>query len=186
MRAMNLVDGFTSTPKIEDGKLSSTDNPYALATKKEIKDQFMVGDNLLIAPLFTGETKRQVILPLGKWYDFYTGKLAGEGQVIEISQGPDNIPIFVRDGGIIPMISNSKTKGKDNLNVRFYGQKPSKYKLYDDDGETFNYEKGECSWRTIEVKTTKRGELVGSISAADKTKPNSYGNVSFEFMSPQY
>jgi len=183
IRAMNLVDGFTSISIIEDGKLSSTDNPYALAIKKEIKDQFMVGDNLLIAPLFTGETKRQVILPLGKWYDFYTGKLAGEGQIIEISQTLGNIPIFVRDGGIIPMIANSQTKGKDNMIVRYYGQKQSRYKLYDDDGETFNYEKGDFSWRTIEVKTNKKGDLVGSISAADKSKPNSYGAVKFEFMS---
>jgi alpha-D-xyloside xylohydrolase len=182
MRAMNLVDGFTSTNKMEEGKLSSTDNPYALATKKEMKDQFMVGDNLLIAPLFTGDIKREVTLPLGKWYDFYTGKLVGEGQVIEITPGLDNIPIFVRDGGIIPMVANSKTKGKDNLTVRYYGQKPSIYKLYDDDGETFNYEKGEYSWRTIEVKINAKGALVGSISAADKTKPNSFGNIIFEYM----
>ena len=185
MRAMNLVDGFSSTIKIEEGKLNSTDNPYALATKKEIKDQFMVGDNLLIAPLFTGETKRQVILPFGKWYDFYTGKLVGDGQIIEIKQGLENIPVFVRDGGIIPMIANSQTMGKDNLVIRYYGQKPSNYKLYDDDGETFNYEMGDCSWRIIEVKRNKKGKLVGSISAADKTKPNSYGIVSFEIMSPQ-
>jgi alpha-D-xyloside xylohydrolase len=34
---------------------------------------------LLVAPMFAGDVKRKVILPKGKWYDFYTGKLAGEG-----------------------------------------------------------------------------------------------------------
>ncbi len=182
IRAMNLVDGFTTVDKIEDGKLNSTENPYAEATKKEMKDQFMVGDNLLIAPLFTGETKREVILPKGRWYDFYTGKLVGEGQVIEVSQGLDHIPVFVRDGGIIPMAANSEIKGKQNLVIRYYGQKLSVYKLYDDDGETYNYEKGEYSWRTVQVKKDAKGVLVGSISIVEKDKPNSFDKISFEFM----
>ncbi|HZL11276.1 MAG TPA: TIM-barrel domain-containing protein [Prolixibacteraceae bacterium] len=182
IRAMNLVDGFTSIDKKVEGKLSSTENPYAEATKKEMKDQFMVGDNLLVAPLFAEETKREVILPQGKWYDFYTGELAGEGQVIEVSPGLDHIPVFVRDGGIIPMATPSQIKGKDNLIMRYYGQKPATYKLYDDDGETFNYEKGEYSWRTVQVILNKKGVLVGSISQEEKNKPNSYGNISFEFM----
>lgn len=67
----------------------------------------MVGDNLLIAPLVAKETKSEVILPLGKLYDFYTGKLAGEGQMIEVSPGLDHIPVFVHDGGIIPMATPS-------------------------------------------------------------------------------
>ena len=40
-----------------------------MALRKEIKDQFMVGNSLLIAPLFAGETERRVVLPKGKWYD---------------------------------------------------------------------------------------------------------------------
>ena len=182
IRAMNLVDGFVATDKKEEGTLSSTENPYAVATKKEMKDQFMVGDNLLVAPLFTGETKREVILPQGKWYDFYTGKLVGESQVIKIAPGLDRIPVFVRDGGIIPMASTSEIKGKDNLIIRHYGQKAAVYKLYDDDGETFNYEKGEYSWRTVQVTFNKKGAPVGSISPKEKNKPNSFGNISFEFM----
>lgn len=47
-----------------------------------MKDQFMVGNSLLVAPLFEGEKERKVILPKGKWYDFYTGEFAGEGEII--------------------------------------------------------------------------------------------------------
>lgn len=56
----------------------------------------MVGEYLLVAPLFTGETERRVILPKGKWYDFYTGKLAGEGEIITVSPGLDRIPVYVK------------------------------------------------------------------------------------------
>ena len=62
-----------------------TDNPYVIATRKEMKDQFMVGKDLLVASLFVGEKGRSVILPQGKWYDFYTGELAGEGEVIKVA-----------------------------------------------------------------------------------------------------
>ena len=64
IRAMNLVDGFSVMSKETIATIDSEKNPYAIASKKEIKDQYMMGDNLLIAPLFTGETSRKVILPL--------------------------------------------------------------------------------------------------------------------------
>lgn len=186
MRAMNLVNGFTATDQKVEGKLSSTDNPYAQATRREMKDQFMVGDNLLIAPLFTGETSRKVILPEGKWYDFYTGKLAGEAQVITVSPGLDIIPVYVRDGGIIPMFEpdqfSLQSGAKNNLVVRFYGKKESAYLLYDDDGETFDYEKGAFSWREVKVISGKNGKLRGSISKAEKLKPDNIGIVRFQWM----
>lgn len=186
MRAMNLVDGFTSTDETVKGKLNSTENPYAEATKKEMKDQFMVGDHLLVAPLFTGETERKVILPKGKWYDFYTGKLAGEAEVINVKPGLDKIPVYVRDGGIIPMFESVqatlKAGEKNNLVVRYYGKKEATYKLYDDDGETFDYEKGAFSWREIKVIDTKGGKLKGSISKAEKSKPDNIGTVEFQWM----
>src|SRR6185503_5630445 len=69
-----------------------------------LKDQYMMGDNILVAPLFAGEKTRRVYLPAGRWYDFYTGELAGEHEVITITPGLDKIPLFVRDGGIIPMM----------------------------------------------------------------------------------
>ena len=77
-----------------------------MAVRKDVKNQFMVGDYLLVAPLFAGEPMRKVILPKGKWYDFYTGKYVGDGETIAVDQsaGLDKIPLFVKDGGIIPLI----------------------------------------------------------------------------------
>jgi alpha-D-xyloside xylohydrolase len=68
------------------------------------------------------------------------------------------------------------------LTIRHYGKANSTYNLYDDDGETFDYEKGAYTWRTIKVERDRRGVLVGSISAPERGKPNTVGKVTFEFM----
>jgi alpha-D-xyloside xylohydrolase len=75
VRAMNLADGFNYTGEATSGELNSVTNPYPLAIKQDIKDQFLLGDDLLVAPLFAGDKKRNVILPKGNWYDFYTGRM---------------------------------------------------------------------------------------------------------------
>ena len=186
MRAMNLVEGFNVQDEKVEGKLNSSENPYAQATRKEIKDQFMVGDNLLVAPLFEGETSRKIVLSKGKWFDFYTGKLAGEAEIITVTPGLDHIPVFVRDGGVVPMAESSQLQtagAKTNLMVRVYGNQETSYKLYDDDGLTFDYEKGAYSWREIRVTKGKDGKLKGTISKAEKSKPDNIGTVSFQFMS---
>jgi alpha-glucosidase (family GH31 glycosyl hydrolase) len=86
-RAMPLVEGFRAPQQEESGSLSSTDNPYAVATRRDIRDQFLVGEDLLVAPMFAGDTTRTVILPAGKWFDFYTGALAGQGEIITVKRG---------------------------------------------------------------------------------------------------
>ncbi|MEO7768885.1 MAG: TIM-barrel domain-containing protein [Ferruginibacter sp.] len=187
-RAMNLEAGFTQELKKESGSANLEENPYAEATSKEIKDQYMAGDYLLVAPLFTGQTTRKVILPKGKWFDFYTGKYAGDGEVISVTPGLDKIPVYVKDGAIIPMmpplLQAPKNGVKVEIEFRHYGEKPAAYKLYDDDGETFNYEKGDYTWRTVTVEKNKKNEWKGTISLPEKGKPNTIGKVSWKFMSP--
>jgi alpha-glucosidase (family GH31 glycosyl hydrolase) len=184
-RGMALEAGFKQEVKKEAVNVNLEENPYAEATSKEIKDQYMAGEYLLVAPLFTGQTSRKVILPKGKWYDFYTGELAGDGQIITVTPGLDRIPVFVKDGGIIPMMKprlHAPGAGeKVDLEIRYYGEKNGRFLLYDDDGETFNYEKGEYSWREISVEN-KKGKIKGNISSPMKGKPNSIGTVTWKFM----
>jgi alpha-D-xyloside xylohydrolase len=146
----------------------------------------MAGDYLLVAPLFAGQKTRKVVLPKGKWYDFYTGAYAGDGEILTVTPGLDKIPVYVKDGAIIPMMKpmlHAPVAGeKVDLTIRYYGEKPGKYMLYDDDGETYNYEKGDYSWREIKVEKDKAGKLKGTISAPVKGKPNTVGNVTFQFM----
>jgi len=185
-RGMSLEPGFITDVKKEAVNANLEENPYAEAASKEIKDQYMAGEYLLVAPLFTGQTSRKVILPKGKWYDFYTGAYAGDGEIITVTPGLDKIPVYVKDGGIIPMmqprLQSPKAGEKVDLEVRYYGEKPGRYLLYDDDGETFNYEKGDYSWREIKVEKDKKQQLKGTISNPEKGKPNTVGKVSWKFM----
>ena len=186
-RAMNLEPGFKVKAEVVVKTTNLNIDPYADATQKEIKDQYMSGEYMLVAPLFAGQTSREVILPKGKWYDFYTGKYAGDGEVIKVSPGIERIPVYVKDGAIIPMMKpmlHAPAAGeKVDLEICYYGTKPGSYKLYDDDGETFNYQKGAFSWREIKVAPDANGKLTGTISKAEKGKPDNIGTVTFKFMS---
>jgi len=137
-RAMQLTEGFPASG--------------------DIKDQYMVGDNLLVAPVFTGETERKVILPPGKWFDFYSGQLAGEGTIL-IKSRPDRIPLFVRDGGIIPMIKPIRQTSQWSIDMiveaRVYGTAVGIFNLYNDDGNSFDFENGSYSIQKLEVRDGK-------------------------------
>lgn len=182
---MGLENGFRQSTKKEAANASLEENPYAEAISKEIKDQYMAGENLLVAPLFTGQKSRKVVLPKGRWYDFYTGAFVGDGTVITVEPGLDKIPVYVKDGGIIPLMPPHmhapKAGEKVDLEIRHYGEKPGRFLLYDDDGETFDYEKGAYSFREIKVEGTK-GQFKGTISAPVNGKPNTVGNITWTIM----
>ncbi len=185
IRPMPLVQGFRDQQKAIEGQLDDTQNPYKLALRQDIKDQYMLGGCLLVAPVFTGQTSRTVILPEGKWYDFYTGKLAGENQTITIEAKLEEIPLFVPDGGIIPMIPPQLRTPQTGeilpLEVRHYGTAPGRFLLYDDDGETFDYENGEYSWTELAAGKGPDGNLAGSQQRLSGTIFQ-YSDISWKFM----
>jgi alpha-D-xyloside xylohydrolase len=84
----------------------------------------MVGDRMMVAPLFAGEATRRVILPRGGWHDFWTGKAVLRGPTIEKPGSYERIPVFVKAGSVIPMggvanyAADSKTR---DLTVRIFG-----------------------------------------------------------------
>ncbi|MDP4205182.1 MAG: glycoside hydrolase family 31 protein [Bacteroidota bacterium] len=184
--AMNLLNTFKSEDVVIRGALNATDNPYAKAINSEMKDQYMVGENLLVAPLFAGEKSRKVVLPIGNWYDFYTGEKVGNGEIIEVNAGLNKIPLFVKEGGIIPLTEKflkTPQKGdKLNLEVRVYGKVPTEYFLYDDDGTTYDYQKGLYSLMRLWVEKDKEGNLKGHHKMVKGISNQYYNDISWKFM----
>jgi alpha-D-xyloside xylohydrolase len=171
------------------GALDATHNPYEVpAAVREVKDQFFFGDALLVAPIAPADKTRKVVLPAGKWYDFYTGKFAGENTTIEVTPPLSQIPVFVKDGALIPMLAEDRphapAKGESlALEVRHYGTAPGEMKLYDDDGETFAFERGEYSWTNLSVTRGPDGKWQGNVTSDANGRRWSYSTVSWKFMS---
>jgi len=180
-RGMNLEPGFNAKTEVEERKLDETKNPYAEALKKEVKDQYMMGEFLLVAPLFNMDEGRKVILPKGNWYDFYTGEYVGNGEIINVENGFKKIPLFVKDGGIIPIMpairQTSEWRENTPLEIRVYGNEDSSFVLYDDDGKTFNFEEGEYT-----TKLLNAGNGKGNIKDLHSSDHWVYGQVSWKFM----
>ena len=72
-------------------------------TTRHIEDQFMCGRKLLIAPMMTPNNSREVYLPEGQWYDFWSGEKIEGKQWLTVTAPLREIPIFVRAGTILPL-----------------------------------------------------------------------------------
>ena len=147
----------------------------------------MIGPSLLVAPLFAGQAERTLILPRGDWFDFYTGQPAGAGPAqIRLAAAQDKIPIFVRDGGIIPLMpplrQMPKRGAKVDLELRHYGCAPGIFDLYDDDGETYNYEKGEFCHIRLTVEPDAAQRLQGSVTKLAGMPAFTYADMTWRFM----
>jgi len=159
---------------------------YLRAAQQEIKDQYMMGEYMLVAPMLAGEKQRAVFLPHGKWYDFHTGEYAGEAETITITPGLETIPLFVKDGGMISLIAAqrqlSQLQDGIPLEILHYGTAEGTTHIYDDDGSSFEYETGAHTWLEARVKRRADGTLAGTTDRPPKSRPWSYGTITWKWM----
>jgi len=113
-----------------------------------IKDQFMFGPAILVNPVTAeGLTSRPVYFPAGTWYDFWTGQKVNGGQAETVDAPLSQIPLYVKAGSIIPMgpFIQYANESADPLEVRIYRGADGTFTLYEDEGDSYNYEKGKYS-----------------------------------------
>lgn len=130
----------------------------------EIDDQWMFGEDILVAPVLKDNAIKQnnarmVYLPKGIWYDFWNGKKYTGAQSYPIESAVGRLPVFVKENTIIPMAkpqSYVNSKSIFEITPVVFGDHPGSSLLIEDDGETFNFEKGE--YNVIEL--TKKGNIV--------------------------
>ena len=121
-----------------------------------LSDQFMIGDNVIIAPIMQPSTTyRSVYLPEGTWYDYWTDQAYDGAKHTLIKADLDTMPIFIKAGSVI--ISGEEKQSTSipnkNLSVHIYTSSTGSYDyfLYEDDGITFNYQLGEYLEKHIKV-----------------------------------
>lgn len=160
-------------------------------TAAELADQYLFGPALMVCPvtqpmyylpggevLEKAERSRKVWLPEGTdWYDFWTDEKYEGGQWVEAQAPIDRIPLFVRSGAVIPMVSEdircARESAERDIVLRVYGGADGTFTLYEDAGDGYGYEEGqyclthiiykeetgEVSWRSEGNMEFRRGGL---------------------------
>ncbi|MBU9711462.1 glycoside hydrolase family 31 protein [Evansella tamaricis] len=136
-----------------------------------LSDQFMIGENVIIAPIMTPETEHRVVyLPKGQWIDYWTEqRFDGEKHHL-IQADLKTLPVFVKEDSAIAQGSVKQSTDENEVNYQvhlFKGNKgETQYTLYEDDGKSYGYEQDELynneisfvySEDTLDITTLKTG-----------------------------
>jgi alpha-D-xyloside xylohydrolase len=125
---------------------------------QNVGDQYMYGPAILVNPVTEpGAQERRLYLPQAKWFDFWTGApnnvAADGGKFIDAAAPIDRMPLYVRAGSIIPLGPEeeySNQKPADPIELRVYPGADGSFTLYEDENDTYHYEKG--AYATIPLK----------------------------------
>ena len=105
-------------------------------------------------------------LPKGAtWYDFWTGKQYKGGQNVTLTTSLDRVPMFVRAGSILPLGPEMQYVGEktwNNLEIRIFPGVDGSFLLYEDEGDSYNYEKGAYATITFQWKNATRTLTIGA------------------------
>ena len=137
---------------------------------REISDQFMFGSEFLINPVTSeGATQRSLYLPAGvDWVDFWTGKRASGGQTITAQAPLDRIPIYAKAGSIVPFgprVESAAAK-EDPIELRIYPGANGDFTLYEDEGDSYDYERGAYSTIPLHWDDKARTLTIGDRQGA--------------------
>tara|TARA_R110000868_G_scaffold107780_2_gene294775 strand:- start:40356 stop:42806 length:2451 start_codon:yes stop_codon:yes gene_type:complete len=121
----------------------------------DVTDQYMLGKNLMICPVTEkGAKTRVVYLPEGNWINYWSGEQYNGKQYLSVLCPIDQVPIFIKDGAILPTQEVVNYVGEKDIDIIFldiYPTTKSSFSLYDDDGKSLNYQKGDFTETFIEV-----------------------------------
>ena len=123
-------------------------------------DEYLYGRDILVAPVAEkGATSRSLYLPRGTWLDYWTQEKLEGGREIIRKADLETIPLYIRAGAVLPMGPVKQYTGENldgPLTLWIYPGADGTSSLYEDDGETFDYHKGEYMQVDIEWNDQRR------------------------------
>ncbi len=93
------------------------------AALTDVDDQYIIGDRMMVAPLFAGEAERTVVFPEGQWHDFWTGSFVTSKR-LTLQRSTEKIPVYVKTGSVFPWAGvgqHAETGEARKWAVRVYG-----------------------------------------------------------------
>jgi alpha-D-xyloside xylohydrolase len=146
---------------------------------ENIGNQWMFGPALMACPVgYYKARNRSVYFPKQcGWYNLYTNEYVEGGQSLVVDAPYEQIPVFVREGAIIPFGPEMEwcdEKPAELINLYIYAGQNGAFQLYEDEGVNYNYEKGKFA--TIDItyddadKTVKFGARKGSFNGMLKNR----------------
>ncbi|HLH17533.1 MAG TPA: TIM-barrel domain-containing protein [Bryobacteraceae bacterium] len=130
------------------------DDPAAVARG----DVYLWGRDMLVAPVVDqGAAERRLYLPRGDWYDFWSGERMAGGREVTRAVDLETMPLYVRAGAVLPLGPVKQFTGEKvdaPVEVTVYPGADGAFLLYDDDGASFAYRKGE--WTGIRMAWNER------------------------------
>jgi alpha-glucosidase (family GH31 glycosyl hydrolase) len=137
-----------------------------------VEDAYLWGESLLVAPVLEpGATHRKIYLPHGVWWDYWTNARLEGGSEVTREVDLETIPLYVKAGAIVPVGPVKQYTGEissEPVVLRVYPGADGAMTLYEDDGVSFDHEKGAftrivCSWndgsRTLSLKADPKGRV---------------------------
>lgn len=127
-------------------------------------DEFIFGDQIFVCPIVEPNSKgRRLYLPRGHWYDYWNDEFVKGGRELWVDADIDHLPVFVKEGAIIPHYPVQQYVGEKeidvvDLHVYYKVGKETSY-LFDDAHDGYDYTKGRYSLRTFKL-TGKKNELI--------------------------
>jgi len=139
-------------------------------------DEYLWGRDILVAPVVEkGASKRSLYLPEGRWHDFWSEDIYQGGREVSRDVDLGTTPLFVRAGAIVPLgpVRQYTTERSDEpIELTVYPGANGTFTLYDDDGRSFDYQRGD--WMGIDLAWDDGGRRLslrpapGSRPAADR------------------
>lgn len=151
------------------------DYPSDFTHSAATKYQYMYGPSMLVAPIYQptqadaqgNDIRNGIYLPEGQWIDYFTGDVYEGGRILNNFDAPIwKLPLFVKAGAIVPMNRPNNNIHEVNTAERIFDIWPaghSEFTLYDDDGNTEAYMRGEHATTKVTSELDAKGNLAITI-----------------------
>lgn len=151
----SLAIDYTHVPKVYDATY---------------QHQYLFGPTILVAPIESYKDIAKVYLPEGEWYHLYSGKVFSGNQEIMIESPVHKLPIFIKASSILPAqkpVMSTAEKANELILHVYCGAASNGFSYYFDDGETYQYQKGEFIKRNMQYQVNKItiGKTEGSLKS---------------------